>query len=44
MNSVGRKVEMRCFKVVKGVTGFIIMVLGEVGIGNLIPEPEKYTY
>ena len=41
MNSVGRKVEMRCFKVVQGVTGFIIMVLGEDGTGSLIPEPEK---
>ena len=41
MNSVGRRVEMRCFKVVQGVTGFIIMVLGEDGTGSLIPEPEK---
>ena len=44
MNSVGQRVEMRRFKVALGVTGFITMVLGEVGIGNLIPELEKYTY
>ena len=44
MNSVGRRVEMRCFKVVQGVTGFIIMVLGEDGTGSLIPEPEKSTF
>ena len=41
MNSVGRRVEMSCFKVVQGVTGFIIMVLGEDGTGSLIPELEK---
>ena len=44
MNSVGRRVVMRCFKVVQGVTGFIIMVLGEDGTGSLIPEPEKSTF
>ena len=44
MNSVGQRVEMRCFKVVQGVTGFIIMVLGEDGTGSLIPEPEKSTF
>ena len=41
MNSVGRRVEMRHFKVALGATGFIIMVLGGVGTGSLIPEPEK---
>ena len=44
MNSVGRRVEMRRFKVALGATGFIIMVLGEVGIGSLIPEPEKSIF
>ena len=44
MNSVGQNVEMRCFKVVQGDTGFIIMVLGEDGTGSLIPEPEKSTF
>ena len=41
MNSAGQKVEMRRFKVALGATGFIIMVLGRVGTGSQIPEPEK---
>mgnify|MGYP003300685431 CR=1 FL=1 len=39
MNSVGRRVEMRCFKVVDGGTGFIIMVRGEDGPCRRSPVP-----
>ena len=41
MNSAGRKVDMRRFKVPLAATGFVIMVFGGVGTGSQIPEPEK---